>query len=227
MVYLYLKIALAVILSAMPFIFVGLVKPKAKKSRWKNIFTLTKINSQWVANVTEKIRKFIVRIYEAMKHSDNARKFFIMILIITMILFQWIDSEAAHTAVRKIVLPNGQIIKSTSVVTGLFPFLTSPIITVLAMLYTLFMFKYKWANALLVKIKKSIKLTIFLCILIIISMIVGKGRFFLAGELIFLTIAWAMMMPLKTGKSGPNGGIKIKKEKSRRIDDFTTEKKVA
>ena len=58
-------------------------------------------------------------------------------------------------------------------------------------------------------------------------MIVGKGRFFLAGELIFLTIAWAMMMPLKTGKTGPNGGIKIKKEKSRRIDDFTTEKKVA
>ena len=103
MAYLYIKIILAILLSAIPFLFAIFIKPKAKEGKWKNVFTLPNINSEKVANGAGKIRKFIMRIYEAMKYSDNARKFFIMVLIITMIVVQWIDSEATQTAVKAII----------------------------------------------------------------------------------------------------------------------------
>ena len=227
MAYLYIKIIIAILLSAIPFLFAIFIKPKAKEGKWKNVFTLSDINSEKVANGAGKIRKFIMRIYEAMKYSDKARKFFIMLLIITMIVVQWIDSEATQTAVKAIIGNRENVYQEKESMVMLFPFITSPIVTILSMIYTLILFRYKWANKLLTKINKSKKMIVLFIALIMLSIVVGNGRFFLLGEILFLTLIWALILPKKKGEGYPDGGTRIKREKKTKKYDMYSERKAA
>lgn len=227
MAYLYIKIIIAILLSAIPFLFAIFIKPKAKEGKWKNVFTLSDINSEKVANGAGKIRKFIMKIYEAMKHSDNARKFFIMVLIITMIVVQWIDSEATQTAVKAILGNRENVYQEKESMVMLFPFITSPIVTILSMIYTLILFRYKWANKLLTKISTSKKMIVLFIALIMLSIVVGNGRFFLLGEILFLTLIWALILPKKIGEGYPDGGTRIKREKKTKKYDMYSERKAA
>ncbi len=227
MAYLYIKIIIAILLSAIPFLFAIFIKPKAKEGKWKNVFTLSNINSEKVANGAGKIRKFIMRIYEAMKYSDNARKFFIMVLIITMIVVQWIDSEATQTAVKAILGNRENVYQEKESMVMLFPFITSPIVTILSMIYTLILFRYKWANKLLTKINTSKKMIVLFIALIMLSIVVGNGRFFLLGEILFLTLIWALILPKKKGEGYPDGGTRIKREKKTKKYDMYSERKAA
>ena len=227
MAYLYIKIILAILLSAIPFLFAIFIKPKAKEGKWKNVFTLSNINSEKVANGAGKIRKFIMRIYEAMKYSDNARKFFIMVLIITMIVVQWIDSEATQTAVKAIIGNRENVYQEKESMVMLFPFITSPIVTILSMIYTLILFRYKWSNKLLTKISTSKKMIVLFIALIMLSIVVGNGRFFLLGEILFLTLIWALILPKKKGEGYPDGGTRIKREKKTKKYDMYSERKAA
>lgn len=227
MAYLYIKIIIAILLSAIPFLFAIFIKPKAKEGKWKNVFTLSDINSEKVANGAGKIRKFIMRIYEAMKYSDNARKFFIMVLIITMIVVQWIDSEATQTAVKAIIGNRENVYQEKESMVMLFPFITSPIVTILSMIYTLILFRYKWANKLLTKINTSKKMIVLFIALIMLSIVVGNGRFFLFGEILFLTLIWALILPKKKGEGYPDGGTRNKREKKTKKYDMYSERKAA
>ena len=227
MAYLYIKIIIAILLSAIPFLFAIFIKPKAKEGKWKNVFTLSEINSEKVANGAGKIRKFIMKIYEAMKYSDNARKFFIMVLIITMIVVQWIDSEATQTAVKAIIGNRENVYQEKESMVMLFPFITSPIVTILSMIYTLILFRYKWANKLLTKINTSKKMIVLFIALIMLSIVVGNGRFFLLGEILFLTLIWALILPKKKREGYPDGGTRIKREKKTKKYDMYSERKAA
>lgn len=227
MVYLYIKIILAILLSAIPFIFSIFIKPKTKDGKWRNVFKISDINSEKVANGAGKIRKFIMRMYEAMKYSDNARKFFIMLLIITMIVVQWIDSEATQTAVKAIIGNRENIHLDKESMIMFFPFITSPIVTILAMIYTLILFRYKWSNKLLTKISTSKKMIVLFVAMIMLSIVVGNGRFFLLGEILFLTLIWALIMPKKKGEGYPDGGTRIKRKKETEKYDIYSERKAA
>lgn len=224
MVYLYIKIALAILLSTIPFLFAIFIKPKTKNGKWRNLFSLTHLDSESVANGTQKIRNIFKRIYEAMKHSDNARKFFIMLLIITMIIYQWIDSEATQAAVGSIIGNKYDVHQSKEALMSLFPFITSPIVTISSMIYTLILFRYKWSNKLLTKIHSSNKITILLCVIIIVSMIIGRGRFFLLGEILFLTLIWGTIIPKKKEGETPHGGTRIKINKDTYKNDKIADK---
>lgn len=227
MVYLYIKIILAVLLSVIPFIFSIFIKPKTKDGKWRNVFALLDINSEKVANGAGKIRKFIMRIYEAMKYSDNARKFFIMLLIITMIVVQWIDSEATQTAVKAIIGNRENVYQDKESMVMLFPFITSPIVTILSMLYTLILFRYKWSNKLLTKISTSKKMIVLFVAMIMLFIVVGNGRFFLLGEVLFLTLIWALILPKKKEEGYPDGGTRIKRKKETEKYDIYSERKAA
>ena len=41
-------------------------------------------------------------------------------------------------------------------------------------------------------------------------MIIGRGRFFLLGEILFLTLIWGTIIPKKKEDENPNGGTRIK-----------------
>ena len=159
-----------------------------------------------------------------MKHSDNARKFFIMLLIITMIIYQWIDSEATQAAVGSIIGNKYDVHQSKEALMSLFPFITSPIVTISSMIYTLILFRYKWSNKLLTKIHSSNKITILLCVIIIVSMIIGRGRFFLLGEILFLTLIWGTIIPKKKEGETPHGGTRIKINKDTYKNDKIADK---
>ena len=227
MAYLYIKIIIAILLSAIPFLFAIFIKPKTKDGKWKNVFTLSDINSEKVANGAGKIRKFIMRIYEAMKYSDNARKFFIMLLIITMIVVQWIDSEATQTAVKAIIGNRENVHLDKESMIKFFPFITSPIVTILSMIYTLILFRYKWSNKLLTKIGTSKKVIVLFVAMIMLSIVIGSGRFFLLGEILFLTLIWALILPKKKGEGYPDGGTRIKRGKKTEKYDMYSERKAA
>lgn len=227
MAYLYIKIILAILLSAIPFLFAIFIKPKAKEGKWKNVFTLSNINSEKVASGAGKIRIFIKKIYQAMKYSDNARKFFIMLLIIIMIVFQWIDSEATQTAIREVIGNRENVHLERESIEMFFPFITSPIVTILSMIYTLILFRYKWSNKLLTKIGTSKKVIVLIVAMIMLSIVVGNGHFFLLGEILFLTLIWALILPKKKGEGYPDGGTRIKREKKTEKYDLYSERKAA
>ena len=60
-----------------------------------------------------------------------------------------------------------------------------------------------------------------------LSIVVGSGRFFLLGEILFLTLIWALILPKKKGEGYPDGGTRIKRGKKTEKYDIYSERKAA
>ena len=72
---------LAFVLTAIPFAFHLWIKPrKASSNKWGSLYSV------------------LSAIYERMKHSDNARKFFTRVFLIVLLFVQYVDFEAANAA---------------------------------------------------------------------------------------------------------------------------------
>lgn len=82
-----------------PFVFHYCIKPKAASSdKWRNLYSFLSARMPWLKRKTLAVKAWISYVYHKMYRSDNGRKFFTLVLVICMLVFQVVDFHAAKEA---------------------------------------------------------------------------------------------------------------------------------
>lgn len=219
MVMIVLKWLLAMLLTSVPFVFHYCIKPKAASSdKWRNFYSFLSARLPWMKRKALAVKAWISYVYHKMYRSDNGRKFFILVLVICMLVFQVVDFHAAKEACAFQVewAAKGKALSLTPYYIGLpgidgevelgpkafmenvlYPFQTSLWVYMVALMMTLLLFSYRLADSVLVGIHGSRCLQILLASLAIVVAVVDCGRAFLMGELIFILLMAGMVYPFK------------------------------
>ena len=214
-----LKVVLALLLTLVPFVFHYVIKPKASSSpKWRSFYSFLSTKMPCIRRKASKVKAWISYVYGKMHRSRNGRKFFILVLLVMMLVFQVVDYHAARQAYQllgessllsgamsltpyhirvpflgEVMVPgSGKLLESL-----LYPFLTQAWVYVIALGSTMMLFSYRLADRVLVGIHGSRCLQILLASLAIVVAVVDCGRAFLMGELIFILLMAGMVYPFK------------------------------
>lgn len=219
----YLKLILAVLLSAIPFLYVSLIKPKREASSvWRNMFTAMGSQLPRLKAVKTACSRFLHRLYDGMKSSDNFRKFFTLIALLLMIVVQYIDfstsTEIAHgiKAVAESSSKNtAETISEVNQIIAVYgPLMSKPHATVLAACLSMLLFASGPANWLLTRLHNSRRI-FFFAALVTLFFLLFSPRYLVVGEIIEIILMAALIYPNKITSPNPKGRKDISNEKNR------------
>lgn len=151
-----------------PFVFHYCIKPKAASSdKWRNFYSFLSARMPWLKRKTLAVKAWISYVYHKMYRSGDGRKFFTLVLVICMLVFQVVDFHAAKEACSFQVewAARGKALNLTSYYIGLpgingevelgpkafmenilYPFQTSLWVYMVALMMTLLLFSYRLAD---------------------------------------------------------------------------------
>ena len=151
-----------------PFVFHYCIKPKAASSdKWRNFYSFLSARMPWLKRKALAVKAWISYVYHKMYRSDNGRKFFTLVLVICMLVFQVVDFHAAKEACSFQVewAARGKALSLTPYDIGLpgidgevelgpksfmenilYPFQTSLWVYMVALMMTLLLFSYRLAD---------------------------------------------------------------------------------
>lgn len=108
-----LKWLLAMLLTSVPFVFHYCIKPKAASSdKWRNLYSFLSARMPWLKRKALAVKAWISYVYHKMYRSDNGRKFFTLVLVICMLVFQVVDFHAAKEACSRDEKQVAQLVKA-------------------------------------------------------------------------------------------------------------------
>ncbi len=209
----YLKIILAFLLSAIPFLYVSFVKPKRETSKvWRNMFTAIGSQLPRLKAVKTTCAKFMHRLYEGMKRSDNFRKFFTLITLLLMIAVQFVDYSSSVEVARMIrdaanegAETAAKAAAYTSHVIAVYGSLMSkPHATLLAACLSLILFVFKAGDWLLTRLHNSRKIFFTVAMMTLIILFTSP-RFFIVVEVLEMMLMAALIYPNKVVPQDPKG----------------------
>ena len=140
--------------TSVPFVFHYCIKPKAASSdKWSNFSCFLSARMPWMKRKALAVKAWISYVYHKMYRSDNGRKFFTLVLVICMLVFQ-VECTAKGKALSltpyDIGLPgiDGEVELSPKsfMENILYPFQTSLWVYMVALMMTLLLFSYRLAD---------------------------------------------------------------------------------
>lgn len=227
MVMIVLKVVLALLLTLVPFVFHYVIKPKASSSpKWRSFYSFLSTKMPCFRRKASKVKAWISYVYGKMHRSRNGRKFFILVLLVMMLVFQVVDYHAARQAYQllgessllsgamsltpyhirvpflgEVMVPgSGKLLESL-----LYPFLTQAWVYVIALGSTMMLFSYRLADRILLRIHASRILQISLASVAILMVVVSMGRCFLLFELLMMLLMAGIIYPFPQQPSSPRG----------------------
>lgn len=203
------------LLTAIPFLYTGLIKPRQdKEPKWRNIFSVMGRALPPLEKACTRFKSIILGFRERMSHSKSARKFFTMFVIVTMLTFQFIDSQAMSYTMKLYdqAVMNQQTDLFVTNVTGpmssisnfifgktnknwIYPYLTSPIVYYMVLLYTIMLFSNRIASIVFNTIRNDKMLYALIGAITITLLFIDEGRYLLMSETMFITIIASTFWP--------------------------------
>lgn len=142
------------------------------------------------------------RFYEGMRHSNNFRKFFILMVLMVMIAIQFVDFHAS-TEIAKMIQDNNVNSYETAKMIAIYaPLMTKPYATLVTTAISLSFFSFRWADYILTILHDYTK--IFL-IIAVISMAIPliSARYLIVTEIIYIILIAAYLYPDKNDNQKP------------------------
>ena len=207
------KFILATILAMIPFIIKQLMKASDDKTKEKfSIVSILEITMPKVTvilvNLKRKVAKFTRRIYEGMHRGDSFRKFFTLLLLIVMLLYQYIDfhiaAEVAQQVRDNIKYSSAADSPEMIAMAPYLPLLTKPISTITAGIMAMLIFSYKLADRVLNILHENKKLN-FLTGIIAMAIAILSPRSFILSETILILLIGAYIYPPLNNGEPPKG----------------------
>ena len=139
----------------------------ASSDKWRNFYSFLSARMPWLKRKALAVKAWISYVYHKMYRSDNGRKFFTLVLVICMLVFQVVDFHAAKEACSFQVewAARGKALSLTPYDIGLpgidgevelgpksfmenilYPFQTSLWVYMVALMMTLLLFSYRLAD---------------------------------------------------------------------------------
>ena len=173
MVILILKLVLFFVLTSIPFLYHFLIKPRRESiKRYRNAFTAVQPQMSKLKKAIWRVGTYLINFYDKMKRREKPRKFFTLLLLLSLLLFQGVDNFASSevAATYKTMVKENRLnelsISGKKTVAPfmqrkfsnyLYPFLTRPIVYLVSFALTLIFFSYRMANWILTIIHNSKK----------------------------------------------------------------------
>lgn len=185
--FIYLKIAIAIIMAILPFFISVVIKDSSSKHGV--ISALRKVANEYsptIAAFFDRIRRFFSKLHRGMRIRKSCRRFYIYIFTITLILVQAIDNIASMMATA-FINSSDDIIRARCIYK---PLISSRTALTICLIFTLLMFFYRLADTLLTDIHTNKKLffyiggmAMFICI--------SSTEYFILAEVLFLLLCFA------------------------------------
>ena len=96
MVILILKLVLFFVLTSIPFLYHFLIKPRRESiKRYRNAFTAVQPQMSKLKKAIWRVGTYLINFYDKMKRREKPRKFFTLLLLLSLLLFQGVDNFAS------------------------------------------------------------------------------------------------------------------------------------
>ncbi len=201
----YLKIILAFLLSALPFFYMSYIRPKEKSSPLRrNMLTALAGQMPRLRAAKKTVEKFFHRLYDGMKKSDNFRKFFSLMTLLSMIAVQFVDFSASTDVARMIqgVAHDSQNAHQIIAVYG--TLMTRPHASVLAACLSLTLFSYTAADWMLSRLHNRQRFFLGVALLALVVLFTSP-RYLIVTEVLEMILMAALIYPNKTPAQDPKG----------------------
>lgn len=140
--------------TSVPFVFHYCIKPKAASSdKWRNFYSFLSARMPWLKRKALAVKAWISYVYHKMYRSDNGRKFFTLVLVICMLVFQveWAARGKALSLTPYDIGLSGidgevELGPKSFMENILYPFQTSLWVYMVALMMTLLLFSYRLAD---------------------------------------------------------------------------------
>lgn len=201
----YFKLILLFALSALPFFCASCLRQKKNSSYGRrNFFSVIGRQMPRLNAVKIAIVKFLHRMYEGMKKSDNFRKFFTLVILLLMIGVQFVDFSASQEVAR--MAQDGQASGENG---DLFiqiyaPLMSRPHATLLATFLSLSFFFFKAADWILTILHNERKIFHFFAVLTLIILF-ASPRYIIIVEVMEMILMAAVIYPNKITSPEPKG----------------------
>lgn len=201
---LYFKILLALFLSAIPFVFKHLVLPKKDTSpSCRNLFSAVGSTRPALKKWRRKSFNISISIYNAMKHSLEARKLFSFTLLLVLLTVVMVDFNASASVARKVMKiahdNDSQVERLTGLYTVYSPYLTFRYATLLAGLMVIPFFSYRMTDRILLKLSLNRRWFIAICSLTLLLLGLcafhSSGRNIVIVQMLYIILGAAAIYP--------------------------------
>lgn len=232
-----MKVILAFVLTAIPFAFHLWIKPRqATSGEWRCLHSFLSSYYPRLRSWKNKMNEGGRGIYERMKKSDNARKFFTRVFLIVLLLVQYVDFEAANAAnvlgkemaqVQDIRIGRLAYANNLSLLDNMFeggeaianyfyPFQTSLSITLGCLLVVFLMSFYRISDNVLTALHNNNMMFATVALAIMFLMLGHCGRLMCAVETVFVILMAAAVYPNRNSCETP--GARRRVRYSRMVD---------
>ena len=221
MVILILKLVLFFVLTSIPFLYHFLIKPRRESiKRYRNAFTAVRPQMSKLKKAIWRLGTYLINFYDKMKRREKPRKFFTLLLLLSLLFFQGADNFASSevAATYKTMAKENRLDELS--ISGkktaapfmqrkfsncLYPFLTRPVVYLVCFPLTLIFFSYRMADWILTIIHNSKKTLLVLSTIIIFFSVFDEGRYMLFSEVLFIIVMGALFYPNFHGGLPPKG----------------------
>lgn len=202
--WIYIKLFLALLLVVLPFLFAYLRPKEDSTSIWRNFFTLIGSRLPMLRKIGQKILNILKRFYNGMKRFDSFRRFFTLIVVMVMLLYQFIDFSASTLIASMIQGSSGDARTLNIIINQYGPMMTSPQATLLAAFITLPFFFFGTTDKLMTKVRDKKKLYFFSGVITLVF-ILASPRYYIVGELLTIILLAVSVYPKKEYPETPKG----------------------
>ena len=221
MVILILKLVLFFVLTSIPFLYHFFIKPRRESiKRYRNAFTAVQPQMSKLRKAIWRVGTYLINFYDKMKRREKPRKFFTLLLLLSLLFFQGADNFASSevAATYKTMAKENRLDELS--ISGkktaapfmqrkfsncLYPFLTRPVVYLVCFPLTLIFFSYRMADWILTLIHNSKKTLLVLSTIIIFFSVFDEGRYMLFSEVLFIIVMGALFYPNFHGGLPPKG----------------------
>ena len=192
-----LKLFLGIVLSMVPFMFGVYMKNKANRPTiWSKIYPdLIKL-TPFLIRFGRWLEKRLLRFYDGMKRFDSFRKFYTLIVMMVMLLYQYVDFNAAFSIAEMIQAHPADSKETMLVIQQYGALMTNPFASFVASVPVMAFFSFKAANWILNELHSFIKVYYFAG-LVVFAILLYSTRFFVVTEVIFILLIASYFYPEK------------------------------
>lgn len=195
MVFVLLKITLAVILSFVPILFVFYIKPKQKNNKeCKSMFSFLKHRCPWLKKILFSMKIKAAQFNRKIKESENCRKFLIYIFFLLILSYQFVDFNAS-SQVAHLIVGHGNSKEQIDTCLALYGnIISNPIATCCSGIFSFIFFNFRWTEKMILKIKES-KRIFYILALLTVTLAITLPRYLIMSEIIFIIIIISYLYP--------------------------------
>ncbi len=212
------KVILLLILAVLPFVYANYQRTQERKNGQKSsLFHLLFKYLPQLYGVGQAAKILVKRIYNGMKRSDTFRRFFTLMVLLVMLLYQFVDFQVASTIVHDLCVgiekTDIKTVKNCVNFSVWSPYFTKPHATMLAGCIALAFFSYEFSNKILLLLHNNNRLYCVVGLITIVIVIMTEGWMIMVETSAIILMA-AYFYPNKYNEADPKGKKGIPKNEN-------------